>query len=164
MFGSGLSKVVFILLLCFSSTSKAGGLYLGLDFGCLEFDQTEFDRVDNSSVLIGYQFINWAIEGSYHYSETENEFFGGNQRIEMYHLYTAYRSSDEIYYKLKLGVTNERYKFSDRLGNLHVDDVHAGIARGMGVGYRIDKLNFELEYNWLGGSLKMLTGGIRIKF
>lgn len=160
----GFTSAVLIILLAMATVLKANVLYLGVDFGKLTFDQPEFENVNNTSVLLGYQFSNWAIEGGYHVSKTVNKFFCGDQKVKMYHLYSVYRSFDEIYYKLKLGLTNERYRLFDSLGNIQVDDVHTGIARGVGVGYRFNSLSLELEYNWLGGSLEMISGGVKINF
>lgn len=130
----------------------------------MTLDQIEFDAVNVNSILAGYEFENWAIEGGYHVSKTQNKFYGGDQKISMYHLYSVYRSSETLYYKIKLGITNERYKFYDADKDLKLDDVHIGLARGVGVGYRYGQLNYELEYSWLGLSLETLGVGVRYNF
>ena len=148
----------------FSTLIYAKQFYFGTDFSHMQLDQIEFDSVNVNSILAGYEFENWAIEGSYNISKTHNKFYGGDQKINMYHLYSVYRSQEKLYYKIKLGVTNERYKFYDSNGSLKLDDVHSGIAGGIGVGYRLGQFNIELEYSWLGLSLETLGVGVRYNF
>ena len=153
----------FILLIA-SISARAEGLYLGIDRGALVFEQVEFNNVANTGFLVGYQFDNWAVEGIYNTSSRYNDAFRGEQNVDMYHLYSVYRSSGNIYYKLKFGLTNERYQFHDDADNLRFDDVHTGIARGLGIGYRANSHQFELEYSLLGGSLELLSLGVRFNF
>lgn len=155
---------IFLFVSTLSTFTYANQFYIGTDFSRMELDQAEFDSVNVTSILAGYEFENWAVEGSYHISKTDNEFYGGDQKINMYHIYGVYRSQETLYYKIKLGITNERYKFYDSNGSLKLDDVHTGIARGLGVGYRFEQFDFELEYSWLGGSLEMLGVGVRYNF
>lgn len=154
----------FACALIHSSFTHADQFYLGTDFSHMELDQSEFDSVNVNNILVGYEFNNWGVEGSYNISNTQNEFYGGEQKINMYHLYGVYRSQETFFYKFKLGVTNERYKFYDAKGDLKLDDVHSGIARGVGLGYRLDKFSVELEYSWLGGSLETFSIGVRYNF
>ncbi|MGX9416178.1 hypothetical protein ACWU4D_02385 [Vibrio sp. WJH972] len=147
-----------------SSFAHANQFYVGTDFSRMTLDQTEFNSVNVNNILAGYEFNHWAIEGSYNISNTHNDFYGGDQKINMVHLYGVYRSQETLFYKIKFGVTNERYKFYDSNGTLKLDDVHAGIARGVGVGYRFDQFNVELEYSWLGGSLETFGIGVRYHF
>jgi len=153
-----------LIISALSKSTYAGDFYVGTDLSNLQFEQTEFEATSVNSLVVGYEFNQWSIEGSYNSSSTNNNYFGGDQKVNMYHLYTAYRSSGSYYYKVKLGLTNERYKFSDSTGEIIVNDVHLGIARGLGIGYRYGQLNFELEYNWLGGSLEMMGVGIKYNF
>ncbi len=152
------------LLMGFSAPGFSDQFYLGSEFSRMDLEQSEFDSTNVIGVLVGYQFNNWAVEGSYNTSETSNEFYGGDQNISMYHLYSVYRTAGNIYYKAKLGVTNERYKFYDENGSLRLDDVHTGVARGLGVGYRVNSFNVELDYSWLGGSLETIGLGVRYNF
>jgi hypothetical protein len=154
----------FGLVVLFSKVINANNLYVGTDFSQMKFDQNEFDTTNIKSVLAGYAFDNWSIEGSYNTSNTDNHFYGGKQKIDMFHLYGVYRSQGDLYYKMKLGITNERYQFYDDDGYLKLDDVHTGIAGGIGVGYRYAQFNIELEYSWLGQSLEMAGIGIRYNF
>lgn len=154
----------FVCTAMFSTGLTAAQFYIGTDFSHMTLDQVEFDAVNVNSIVAGYEFENWAIEGSYHVSKAQNQFYGGDQKINMVHLYSVYRSSDALYYKVKLGITNERYKFYDAEKDLKLDDVHIGLARGVGVGYRHGQLNYELEYSWLGLSLETLGVGVRYNF
>lgn len=154
----------FIFALMFPTINHANQFYVGTDISHMTLDQKELDATNVKSVLAGYTFEKWSIEGSYNTSNTDNHFYGGEQKIDMFHLYGVYRSQGDLYYKVKLGITNERYKFYDSYGDLKLDDVHTGIARGMGVGYRYGQFNVELEYSWLGQSLTMVGIGIRYNF
>ena len=116
------------------------------------------------SILAGYTFENWSIEGSYNISNTHNKFYGGDQKVNMYHLYSVYRSQGALYYKIKLGITNEKYKFYDNDRSLKLNDVHSGLAGGIGLGYRYGQFNVEFEYRRLGLSLEMLGIGNRYNF
>lgn len=155
---------MFLIISSLSKLAYAGGFYMGTDLSHLQFDQAEFDSTNVYSVVAGYEFNRWSIEGGYHFSKTDNKHFAGDQKVNMYHLYTAYRSAGSYYYKVKLGLTNERYKFSDSTGKIKLNDVHTGLVRGLGVGYRYEQLNFELEYSWLGRSLEMVGVSIKYKF
>ena len=144
--------------------ADANEFYLGTDLSRLEFEQAEFDTTYLNSVLIGYQFDKWSLEGGYDISKRSNDFFCGDQEVNMYHLYGVYRSEGTLFYKIKFGLTNERYKLYDSDQNLKFDDAHTGIARGLGVGYKFEKINIEIDYSWLGGSLKTIGMGIRYNF
>lgn len=157
--------ITILLIVCtFSKMSSAEGVYIGIDLNNLQFEQPEFEATPVYSITAGYDFNRWAIEGSYNYSQTDNNYFGGDQTVNMYHLYGVYRSVGTYYYKVKLGLTNEKYKFLDDTDKVVVEDIHTGIARGVGVGYRYGHFNIELEYSWLGGSLEMIGVGIKYKF
>ena len=155
---------ILIFTSIFSTANYANQFYLGADISHMTFDQSEFDTVNVKSIIAGYTVNNWSIEGSYHDSNTNNHLYGGKQKIDMYHLYGVYRSQDALYYKLKLGITNERYKLYDDANELKFDDVHSGVARGVGVGYRYGQFNIELEYSWLGYSLETIGLGIKYNF
>ena len=157
---------VFILACAslFSGVSAAGDWYLGSGLSQMKLAQVEFETTNVSSILAGYEFEDWSVEGSYNVSEEHNKFYGGDQKINMYHLYSVYRSQEDLYYKIKLGITNERYKFYDNSGNLKLDDVHTGVARGIGVGYRYGQFSVEMEYSWLGRSLETFGVGMRYTF
>ncbi|MGJ8691467.1 MAG: hypothetical protein ACSHW0_03215 [Thalassotalea sp.] len=155
---------VYGLALIFSTINHAEQFYIGTDISHMTLDQVEFDAVNVKSLLAGYTFEKWSIESSYNTSITDNRFYGGDQKIKMFHLYGVYRSQGDLYSKMKLGITNERYQFYDNDGYLKLDDVHTGIARGIGVGYRYGQFNIELEYSWLGQSLEMAGIGIRYNF
>ena len=159
-----MKKYIILSIWLSSYTLAENQFYVGADIGRLSFDQKEFDSVGVSSFLLGYQFVNWSVDGSYNISKTDSDVFGGDQKIKMYHLYSTYRNKGNYYYKLKVGITNERYKLYDESGKLIFDDVHSGITRGLGVGYNIGSLSMALEYSWLGGSLEMFSGGIRYNF
>ena len=155
---------IFLFISTFSTVNYANQFYLGTDISHLKFDQIEFEAVNVKTILAGYTFKNWSIEGSYNISNTDNKFYGGDQKVNMYHLYSVYRSQGALYYKIKLGITNERYKFYDNDGKLKLDDVHSGVAGGIGLGYRYGQFNVEFEYSRLGLSLEMLGIGIRYNF
>jgi hypothetical protein len=155
---------IYGLTLLFSTISHSDQFYVGTDISHMEFDQVEFDATNVKSILAGYTFEKWAVEGSYNTSNTDNDFYGGEQKINMFHLYGVYRSQGDLYYSVKLGITNERYQFYDSNGHLKLDDVHSGIARGIGAGYQYGPFNIELEYSWLGLSLEMVGIGIRYNF
>lgn len=159
-----LTITALLFISVFSKSTYAGDFYVGTDLNNLQFEQTGFETTNAYALVAGYELNRWSIEGSYNFSKTNNKYFGGDQKVNMYHLYTVYRSAGSYYYKVKLGLTNERYKFSDGTGKLILNDVHTGVARGLGIGYRYGQLSFELEYNWLGGSLEMVGGGFKYKF
>lgn len=91
------SRLFFVCTSIFSTTLSANQFYIGIDFSHMTLDQVEFDAVNVNSILAGYEFENWAIEGGYHVSKTQNKFYGGDQKINMYHLYSVYRSSETLY-------------------------------------------------------------------
>ena len=130
----------------------------------MKLDQIEFDSVNVNNILIGYKFESWSIEGSYNISKTQNKYYGGDQKIDMYRMLSVYRSKEKFYYKVKLGISNERYKLYNNTETLFLNHTHIGLERGIGVGYRHGKFNVELEYSWLGGSLEVFGVGIRYHF
>lgn len=154
----------FGLVLLFPKVINANNFYIGTDLSQMKFDQNEFDTTNIKSILAGYTFDNWSIEGSYSTSKTHNQFYNGDQKVDMFHLYSVYRSQGDLYYKIKLGITNERYKVYGADGKLQFDDVHSGIARGIGVGYKYGQYSIEIEYSWLGLSLETIGVGIRYSF
>lgn len=143
---------------------SAQNFYVGTDLSHMTLKQPEFDSVNVVSILAGYELNSWAVEGSVNLSKTHNDFYNGDQEIDMYHLYGVYRSQGTLYYKLKLGVSNERYKFYDENNTLKLNDTHTGLARGVGAGYQYGKFNFEVEYSWLGRSLETVGVGVKYKF
>jgi len=157
-------SLIIIIFCTFSKISAADGAYIGTDLNHLNFAQPEFKSAPVYSLVAGYEFNRWAIEGSYNFSETDNKYYGGDQKNTMYHLYGVYRSEGTFYYKAKLGLTHEKYDFLDDKGKLAVNDSHTGIGRGLGIGYRFNNFNVELEYSWLGGSLDMIGVGVKYKF
>ena len=155
---------IYGLILIFPIMNHANEIYLGTDISPITFDQKEFDSTNVKSILAGYSFDKWSVEGSYNMSKTHNQLYGADQKINMYHLYSVYRSQNDFYYKVKLGITNESYKVYGHDGKLKFDDVHSGIARGLGAGYRFAQFNVEFEYSWLGQSLAMAGIGIQYNF
>lgn len=106
-----INNFIFLLISTFSTVNYANQFYLGTDISYVTFDQVEFEAVNVNSILAGYTFENWSIEGSYNVSNTHNQFYGGDQKVNMLHLYSVYRSRGAMYYKIKLGISNERYNF-----------------------------------------------------
>lgn len=159
-----INTIIFLSSVIFSNISEAQQFYFGTDISHMTLDQPEFNSATVNNILMGYEFEQWSIEGSYNISKTRNQFYGGEQKINMYHLYSVYRSSTPLYYKVKLGITHERYKFYNATGSEKLDTTHTGIARGIGLGYQYGRFNVEAEYTWLGLSIETIGLGIRYNF
>ncbi|MFK7856786.1 MAG: hypothetical protein AB8B79_21895 [Granulosicoccus sp.] len=155
---------VVAIAMIFSSGAIADDFHIGIDFGNLKFDQEFLVDTENIGLVAGYNWNDWGIESVINFSETKSNFSGGDQAVRMYHLYGTYQTEGQYYFKAKFGLTNERYTIDNREGQRVFNDVHSGIARGIGVGFRLNSVKSELEYTWLGGSLELLTFGIRYEF
>ncbi len=145
-------KIYFLATaMIFSSGAVAEDFYIGIDFGKLKFDQEFLTDTENIGLAAGYSWNGWGIESVVNFSETKSDVWGGDQVIRMYHLYGTYQTEGQCYFKAKVGLTNERYTIDNREGQEVFDDVHSGIARGIGIGFRLNSVKSELEYTWLGG-------------
>jgi len=138
--------------------------YVGIDAGKLSFEQDFLSDTNNYGVVLGYTWNRWALEGVINFNDTENDSIGGDQIVGMYHLYGVYRTEGRYYLKAKAGITNERYSIENSEGEEVMNDVHSGIARGIGFGIRTNTASVELEYSWLGGSLELLNLGFKYHF
>ena len=150
-----------VTAMMFSSAAIADKFYVGIDPGQLKFDQEFLVDTDNFGLVAGYRWNGWGVESVINFSEAESDIWGGDQVVNMYHLYGTYQTEGQYYLKARLGLSNERYTIENREAREVFDDVHSGVARGVGVGVRFDNIKSELEYTWLGGSLQLLTLGIR---
>lgn len=72
--------------LTFRTTDVSIIFYLGTDISHMKFDQIEFEAVNVKSILAGYTFENWSIEGSCNVCNIHNQFYGGDQKVNMLHL------------------------------------------------------------------------------
>lgn len=155
---------VLVIAVILPVAAIAEEFYVGMDLGKLKFDQVFLADAENFGLTAGYNWKNWGIEGVLNFNETKSDMFGGDQVIKMYHLYGIYQTAGQYYLKAKIGLTNERYAIDNGEGQEVFDDVHSGVARGIGVGVRYRSVKSELEYTWLGGSLQLLTLGVSYRF
>jgi len=155
---------IALTLLFSPGHAVAEEFYVGIDAGKLSFEQAFLADTSNYGVVLGYAWNRWTLEGIINLNETENNNTGGDQIVGMYHLYGVYRTEGRHYLKAKAGITNERYSIKNGEGEEVMNDVHSGIARGIGFGFRTNVASVELEYSWLGGSLELINLGLKYHF
>lgn len=135
---------------------------IGVKGGLADYDEVESDKGINTSLLLGYEFLNLAladlaIEGEISKSVTDGERMTGQAiGLNTKGIYTALRTAGPVYFIGRVGYASTEIDGSPQLE----DDT--GTSTGIGIGFS-GGIRFELEltrYKYFAQDIQYLTLGI----
>jgi len=158
------SKVRLVSFLAFtfllvSTHSHASGLTFGAKAGPMQLDVPDTEDPTNAGVAIGYEFGvglgDLGFEGEFTTTVKDGKIGGMNLNIDTVGAYATYRSPGFIYLKGRVGYVG--WDAAQTLGN-SADDTSASF--GLGLGFSLKVIKFELEYTQIDDEIDFISLGI----
>lgn len=148
-----------ILFLLISTHVNASGLTFGAKAGPMQLDVPDADDPTNAGVAIGYEFGvalgDLGFEGEFTTTVKDGKIGGMNLNIDTVGAYATYRSPGFIYFKGRVGYVG--WDAAQTLGN-SADDTSA--SYGLGLGFSLKVIKFELEYTQIDDDIDFISLGI----
>lgn len=149
-----------------NAKAQQNPVYFGLKLGQMDADVAGFDNGTNIGALFGYTLIRdeigaLALEAEYARDLDEGDVAGGGEwTVETIAAYAAYRTTDNIFLKVKAGALREEVKLNGVITSSTVSGKDTSFSFGAGLGYRINrKVGLELEYTVIEDDIGFLSLG-----
>ena len=156
-----ITATVLVLIFCFTTSAYASGLTFGAKTGPMRIDSSNVDDdPTNAGVAVGYEIgvvlgdIGFEGELTTTMKDGTTD-TNGDVNADTMGLYATYRSPGFLYFKAKTGFT----RWDVSIDGSDYDDT--ATSMGIGLGFSLGIIQFELEYTEIDDDIEFITLGVQ---